>query len=227
MNGKSLGFSVISGQDVTVRFVVDRNKGKTFVYSDLGTLYTTYNTSGVVDGVMVRGPMTVDYVRVSQSGAVIIAPSNMTNGTNVIPGNTAKLKGCITKNISSSDSLKVRMSYPNVGAYCNSLDGKFCALGDLMGVVRVAPSCSKEAYNYCVAVSLPAETGGAGIEGTNTTIQGATSCMVLLTGSSLWGGVVSPSASVIWSLITSNMTVLVIVIVLLVLIVPIYIKAKR
>lgn len=231
MDGKSLGFTVVPGQEITVRFVVDRDKGKTFVYSGLGTLYTTYNTSGVVTGVMVRGPMTVDYVRVSQSGATIIAPVNISGTQPESGGDKMKLLGCAVSNVGGSSSLQARMSYPNVGAYCNTVDEggtkKHCEMKQLIEAVKMAPSCSKEAYNYCVAVELPRITKSAGIENQSTTIQGATSCMVLLTGSSLWGGVVAPSASVIWSLITSNMTVMVIVIVLLVLIVPIYIKAKR
>jgi hypothetical protein len=141
-----------------------------------------------------------DYVRSTVSGSRI-SGSIVNPDLQNLTGNEHYLTLCAVNDISASNDLEVRRSYPNVGMYCQSTTGIAagkCDLVELSIAVARYPSCTKEIYNYCVYDTMAWEGAGG--------VTGGTACSGLIIGSAGISQVAVPLGKVGWNLVVANLT---------------------
>lgn len=198
---------------MTLQITVDRVNGQVYYYVNGDQVYSKTKTF-VPTAVKIADGGLFEYVRSSASGnkigTIVVNPD-----LEPLSGDEMFLSFCDVDAMQESTDIEVRKSYPNVGSYCQSSDREdaegVCDLVELSIVASRYPDCSKEVYNYCVYETMKYESGNNG-----GGVAGATACSGLLIGSNTVGNVIAPTGKTIWSLVTSNLTWVIVVVIFVV-----------
>lgn len=124
------------------------------------------------------------------------------------------------------DSGNVASSFPHMKAFCLSrIQGdSYCDYQDLRFALKMNPRCYKEALNYCVAVTYPAETSR--MSNVDEYGDGIMVCSTVLGTQQGVDKIVIPISKTIWQTITASFVEILIVVVIVIVFAALFVGRK-